>query len=206
MTGFPRPRPRLFRPLLALAAGALVLTAVPAAEAGPPPWAPAHGYRAKQQPPRVVAVPMAVPTVIPFGIDRGVCDRGLLSGELVGAAIGGVAGGVAGSQFGRGSGRTAATIGGTLVGILIGGAIGQTMDRVDQACVGQALEHAPSARPVAWHNPDSGVDYAVVPQPAYRQDGTYCREYQTTAVIDGRPQQTYGRACRMPDGAWRLAD
>jgi hypothetical protein len=31
-----------------------------------------------------------------------------------------------------------------------------------------------------------------------------CREYQGTATIDGRPQQTYGTACLQPDGTWRI--
>lgn len=37
----------------------------------------------------------------------------------------------------------------------------------------------------------------------YRNDeGRYCREYQTTATIDGKRQQLYGTACLEPDGSW----
>lgn len=37
----------------------------------------------------------------------------------------------------------------------------------------------------------------------YRNDeGRYCREYQTTATIDGRRQKLYGTACLEADGAW----
>src|SRR5690242_4793900 len=55
--------------------------------------------------------------------------------------------------------------------------------------------------------------YAPAPAPAvyaaptrdFRDDeGRYCREYQRTAVIDGREQQIYGIACLMPDGSWRI--
>ena len=31
-----------------------------------------------------------------------------------------------------------------------------------------------------------------------------CREYITTATVNGEQQQTYGRACRQPDGSWKL--
>lgn len=37
----------------------------------------------------------------------------------------------------------------------------------------------------------------------YEDDtGRYCREYQTSAVIDGRRQRLYGTACLEADGAW----
>jgi len=31
-----------------------------------------------------------------------------------------------------------------------------------------------------------------------------CREYSTTALIDGRQQRLTGTACRQPDGTWRM--
>lgn len=34
--------------------------------------------------------------------------------------------------------------------------------------------------------------------------GHYCREYQTTVMVGGKPQQSYGTACQQPDGTWRL--
>jgi hypothetical protein len=33
-----------------------------------------------------------------------------------------------------------------------------------------------------------------------------CHEYQTTALIDGKPQPVFGRACLQPDGSWRIAN
>ena len=30
-----------------------------------------------------------------------------------------------------------------------------------------------------------------------------CREYTTDVIIDGRPQQMRGKACRQSDGTWR---
>jgi surface antigen len=38
------------------------------------------------------------------------------------------------------------------------------------------------------------------------QDGRYCREYTADARIGGRVQQTYGTACRQPDGSWQIVN
>jgi hypothetical protein len=35
---------------------------------------------------------------------------------------------------------------------------------------------------------------------------SYCREYQSTSVIDGTPQTMYGTACLQPDGTWRIVN
>jgi hypothetical protein len=99
---------------------------------GPPPWAPAHGWRRKHA---HYEAGYEIPDV---GIEVGRCYR-----DVIGAVIGGAAGGAIGSQFGRGSDRTVATIGGTIIGVLIGGAIGRSMDDADQACIAQTLEQAP---------------------------------------------------------------
>lgn len=41
--------------------------------------------------------------------------------------------------------------------------------------------------------------------PTYTDDqGRFCREFQSTAIIDGEEQATYGTACLQPDGAWRV--
>jgi surface antigen len=160
---------------------------------GPPPWAPAHGWRRKH------AQQYEAGYVIPdLGIEFGRCNR-----DVIGAVIGGVAGGAIGSQIGKGSERTVATIGGTIAGVLIGGAIGRSMDQADQACVAQTLEQAPAQHAVAWRNPDGG-HYRVVPQEGYEDgQGRICRDYRTTATIEGRQQQLYGTACRQPDGSWQ---
>jgi len=48
---------------------------------------------------------------------------------------------------------------------------------------------------------------AVPASPVYQSgDGRYCREYQTTITVEGRPQPSYGTACLGPDGAWRIVD
>lgn len=128
-------------------------------------------------------------------------------GTLIGAA----AGGLLGAQVGHGGGRLAAVAIGTLGGALIGSEIGKSLDRADRIAMEQstqrALETGQSGQPIGWHNPDSGHYGQVVPQPAYQNNsGQYCREYQQTVTIDGRPQSAYGTACRQPDGSWQVVN
>ena len=112
-----------------------------------------------------------------------------------------------GSKIGDGSGRTAAIIAGTVLGSIVGERIGRWMDQVDQACVGQALEHAPTGKSVEWVNPDTGVVYDVTPTETYRAgEDRYCREYQADAQVGGRAERVYGTACRQPDGSWELVN
>lgn len=166
---------------------------IAAAYADPPPWAPAHGWRAKNKH-KQVYYPRP-----PFDIGLGRCNR-----ETLGAILGGVAGGAISASVAKGDHRTVAIVGGTLLGVLIGGAIGRSMDNVDQNCVGQVLEHAEDGQEVRWRAPN-GYDYEVAPRRTYTgASGEYCREYTTTAVIGGRAERTYGTACRAPDGSWRL--
>ena len=170
---------------------------------GPPPWAPAHGYRRKyvsylSRDHREVRVPES-DLVLRTASGIVQCNR-----DVVGAVFGGVAGAAVCSRFGKGSGKTAATVAGAIFGALIGGNVGRAMDQVDQSCVGQALERAETGRPVVWRNPDNGGDYKVTPTGTYRTaDGRYCREYTTTVVIGGRSERAHGTACRQPDGSWR---
>lgn len=179
---------------LCLAASAALSLAVGPAWADPPPWAPAHGYRAKHKNKHDGRVAYRAP----FDIDVGRCNR-----ETLGALLGGGVGAAAGSKIGSGSGKTAAIIGGTIIGFLVGGSIGRAMDEVDQNCVGQILEHAPDGSDITWVGADQG-HYQVQPLRTYQSNGTYCREYTATAMIGGRDQQTYGTACRQPDGSWKL--
>ncbi len=167
---------------------------------GPPPWAPAHGYRRKHGGGDCGVVQSAY--VPPFDINLGRCNRQTL-GTLLGAA----GGGLLGSRIGKGDGRLAAVAGGVFLGAIIGGSIGHYMDQVDQNCVGQALEHAPDGEVIAWNTPETGSAYQVTPVRTYQDTGgRYCREYQAVSVIGNQQQQTYGTACRQPDGSWQLAN
>jgi len=127
-----------------------------------------------------------------------------VNNEGVGTVTGGVVGGLIGSQFGGGSGRVAAAAGGALLGAMLGGNIGRYMDKVDRMQMQQALETAPTGRPINWKNPDSGNRYTVTPTRTYYANQQPCREYTTRALIGGKSQEIYGKACRQADGSWRV--
>ena len=136
---------------------------------------------------------------IDFGTSS--CNR-----DIVGGILGGVTGAVLGSQVGSGDGQVAATAAGTIIGVIVGGSIGGSMDKIDQNCVGQTLEHAGDGETIRWNSPDNATRYEVTPQKSFQSaDGSFCREYQTTIIIDGRPERAYGDACRQPDGSWKKA-
>lgn len=129
-----------------------------------------------------------------------------LNNEGVGTISGGVVGGLLGSQFGGGSGQVMAAAGGALLGAYLGGQIGKTMDRQDRMEMQRALETAPVGRSVAWSNPDNGNRYTVKPTRTYYHEKQPCREYTTHALIGGKSQQIYGKACRQADGSWRVVN
>jgi surface antigen len=129
--------------------------------------------------------------------------------ETAGTVIGGVAGAVLGSQVGSGSGRIVATAIGTLAGAMIGSEIGKSLDRADQLAMAEAEQKAhtaPIGEKIVWNNPDSGHSGSVTPIRDGRnaQNNAYCREYQTTVLIDGEEQAAFGRACQQPDGSWKV--
>lgn len=165
---------------------------------GPPPWAPAHGYRRKHRGSKEYVEKGNY--LIPYGIDRGTCNR-----EEIGAILGGVAGGALGAHVSKGDDRLAGTIIGTIAGAVIGGYIGRRLDKADETCMGQVFEHAPTGRQVRWTNPDTGARYEVTPKRTYRRnDGRYCREYTADATIGRRDRTVTGVACRRSDGTWEI--
>lgn len=171
---------------------------------GPPPWAPAHGYRAKQgyhyhvaDLPYIERLP-----ALPLDLGVGRCNR-----EVLGRLAGGAIGGLAGAQIGDGRGRLAAVAAGTLIGVLLGGEVGRTMDRADALCADQAFEHAPDGQAITWSSEDGRERYQIVPQDTiHGGDGRYCREYTARSTVGGRLVTTYGTACRQSDGAWKLVN
>ena len=126
----------------------------------------------------------------------------------VGAAGGGLVGGLIAAAAG---GNPAAIAASVIGGILIGGMVGNLLDQRDKQMAAEAahraMETAPTGKPVAWKNPDSGHSGTVTPTKTYQTaNGTYCREYQTTVLIDGKQERATGTACRQPDGSWRVVN
>lgn len=124
--------------------------------------------------------------------------------QQTGMLVGSLAGAYLGNRLGNGSAKGLTTVGGALVGGLLGGAIGKTMDNQDKILMNQSLSQTPVGSEASWRNPNNGYQYQVRPTRNYHHGRDYCREYQTTVTVNGERQKAYGRACRQPDGSWKM--
>jgi surface antigen len=172
----------------------LALTAAPALSE-PPPHAKAHGWRKKNDP----NYPGYRGKV--WTADYGVATVGRCNTEAVMTAVGATLGGVIGAQAAGGSDRAVGIIVGGAIGALIGNRIGRELDRVDQACIGHALELSPNGKPVTWRNSATQVDYQLVPVRSVSPD---CREFRLVAK-QGKARSEQSRvACTQGNGEWAL--
>lgn len=188
----PRARRVVARALLVL------LIALPCiALATPPSWAPAHGWRKKNDP--SYAGYSGRSWNDDYGVRAGRCDR-----AEVGAVLGGIAGGAIGAGTGRGEERAVAIVVGTVIGAAIGAEIGRRMDEADRSCVGHALELAAPGQSIGWTNPDTGVSYKLTPSDKV-EGANHCRKFRLVAT--GRFGLSEGRtvACPAADGTWNLS-
>jgi hypothetical protein len=55
-------------------------------------------------------------------------------------------------------------------------------------------------RPMPYYAPTPAYSTTAAPTPT----GQTCREYRTTATIDGKPEQLHGTACLQSDGTWQF--
>jgi len=185
--------------MLARRCGVALLIAAPCvALAAPPDWAPAHGWRKKNDP--AYAGYSGRSWDDDYGVRSGSCNR-----DNIGAVLGGIAGGVIGAEVGKDSEqRTVAIVVGTVVGAAIGSEIGRRMDKTDRACVGQSLELAGAGQDVKWTNPNTRVTYQLTPlaEPP-RPDG--CRRFRL--IAHGKFGLSEGRTMACPDarGVWSPA-
>jgi surface antigen len=189
--------PARARRILARALLALLIALPCIALAAPPSWAPAHGWRKKNDP--AYAGYSGRSWSDDYGVRSGRCDR-----AEVGAVLGGVAGGVIGAEAGRGDQRAVAIVVGTVIGAVIGAEIGRRMDQADRSCVGHALELAPSGQTVTWTNVNTGVSYKLTPSD--RPEGTNgCRKFRLVATGGFGLSEGRTVACPAPDGTWNLS-
>jgi surface antigen len=182
---------RATRIVLALALAPLL------AQADPPPWAPAHGWRKKHD-----------PYYVGYTGKRWEKDYGVVSGRCdtaaIGAAIGGVLGGAVGARVASNEDRPFAIIAGAAIGALLGAKIGREIDAADQACIGHALELAAEKRTVAWTNPATGVAYRLRPVANQPRGAEPCREFLLEASAGKSRNATKAIACRRGEGQWEL--
>jgi len=188
----PRARRILARTLLVL------LIALPCiALATPPSWAPAHGWRKKNDP--TYAGYSGRSWDDDYGVRSGRCDR-----AEVGAVLGGVAGGVIAAETSKGDQRAVAIVVGTVVGAAIGAEIGRRMDKADRSCAGHALELAAPGQTVTWVNAGTGVSYKLTPSDK-PEGANGCRKFRLVATGSFGLGEGRTVACPAADGTWSLS-
>ncbi len=184
---------------------------------GPPPWAPAHGWRrnhegndhggyVRQDDDYYVDEHTGVRAVVheggsatvDVGISSGSCNR-----KTVGTVVGGLIGGAIGNRAGDSRNREITTVLGVVIGGLVGHNIGRSMDEADQQCTGQVLEQAPDNQTVRWTDDNQQGEYRVTPERTYESDGRYCRDYITEYQGQNGIEREKSTACRTQDGAWK---
>lgn len=162
--------------------------------AGPPPWAPAHGWRRQHD-----------PFYVGYAGREWSNDYGVISGrcntDAVLAAIGAAAGGTIGNRTASEENRAVATVIGAVVGGIVGNAIGDHIDERDRACTGQALELARVGQKVRWANPETGMSYVVKPT---RDLADRCREFEFRASGPAPSGPMKLKGCARPGGEWLL--
>jgi surface antigen len=177
---------------------ALLITIGPAlALAKPPPHAPAHGWRSKNDPLYTGHSGRQWPN--DFGILSGRCNR-----EAVATVIGGVAGAAIGSTIGDSDDRVIAVIVGAAAGVLIGNAIGRELDEADRACVGHALEIGKPGQTLSWNNASTGVAYEMELLDEEDAKDLSCRTFSLAADRGTRRSERQGTACLTDDGSWTI--
>ncbi|MBC7907786.1 MAG: hypothetical protein H7Y60_13725 [Rhodospirillaceae bacterium] len=76
---------------------------------------------------------------------------------------------------------------------------------LDRDCVIGALDHLPDNRQIAWVGEDGEI-FRIMPERSYPAAGLLCRDYTASTILSDRKQQTFGTACRLPDGQWEIVD
>jgi surface antigen len=183
--------------LLPLFAALVILPAPTLAE--PPPWAPAHGWRKKND-----------PNYYGYTGKKWERDYGVVEGRCntaaVGAVLGGAVGGVVGAKVSSKEDRPVAIILGTAIGAVIGHTVGKELDNADRGCMGHALELAGDRHTVAWTNKQTGVNYVLTPVRGFNEGKTPCREFTTQVSTGkkgkGKGETVKGVACRRGEGEW----
>jgi len=165
--------------------------------ADPPPWAPAHGWRKKND-----------PNYIGYTGKKWDQDYGVLEGTCntaaVGAVLGGAVGGVVGSRVSNQRNRPVAVVVGTVLGAVIGAKIGAKIDDGDRGCMGHALELAGEQKTVAWTNEATGVNYRLTPTRNFKDGNSPCREFTTLVFTGKKKDAVNGIACRGGNGEWTI--
>jgi len=140
------------------------------------------------------------------GTDQGSNER---IGSTAGAVIGAVVGSRIGTSLGKRSGRILGASLGAIFGSMIGKEISRTLSQADirraDKSAQKAMETGNTGKTVTWNNPDTGNSGTYKPISDRKQEGhKVCRDFESAVVIDGEKNVATGRACRQPDGSWKI--
>jgi surface antigen len=127
------------------------------------------------------------------------------SPDPAGVIIGGLIGGLIGNAAGHG--RAGSTIAGVIIGGALGAALTSNLDCEDRSYAYRSyydgLNSGRAGNRQQWRNPrnDHRGDFRV---DGYYDDpdGFRCANFTQDTYIQGRQQESRGRACRQPDGSW----
>jgi hypothetical protein len=75
----------------------------------------------------------------------------------------------------------------------------------DKAGAADGTRKTPTAAQGAWAEPSMTSKGKVEKSNTSATAGP-CREFQQDIVIDGRKEKAHGRACRQPDGSWKIGN
>jgi surface antigen len=99
---------------------------------------------------------------------------------------------------------------GQLVGAIVGKGVEAPTDDADKPLMADALRKAyalPVGEKSLWKNDANGHNGAYIStREGYRNNGTYCREFQETIFIGKDTYQGYGASCKEADGNWKRID
>jgi surface antigen len=172
--------------------GLVCLIAASSVLADPPSYAPAHGWRKKNDPTYAgYTGKSGVVYKEDFGIHSGRCNR-----DAIGAVLGGVGGAAVGGQVAGKDDRVVGMVIGGVLGAVLGHAIGDAIDKNDRACMGHALELGKVGTPVTWNN--DGHRYSFTP----KGDAPNKCRYATLAMDDRKPREVL--ACPNNQGEWKF--
>lgn len=62
---------------------------------------------------------------------------------------------------------------------------------------------APIGETISWRDGNAS-GYVTATREGTSSSGRYCREFQHEVTIGGKREQSYGTACRQPDGSWEV--
>jgi surface antigen len=152
-----------------------------------------------------------IPIILSLSLLTACAGKDGNEGEQTGTAAGAVIGAAVGSKMTSGEGKILGAGLGAIFGAWLGKVIGRNLDEADlqkaNETAQETMETADVGQTNTWSNPDSGNSGTYTPTSARTEEnGEQCRDFESTVIIDGKEEPARGRACRQPDGTWKIVE